>query len=239
MKLRFSFETISTVKILFAEVVSRRLANSSQTLEVVRQASDKKSVAFPVKDSNRTTSRADLRDILERIALLSVLLLAFWATSWIFLVGFGGYYLNQASFHPAGINLWLFNTAIPIFPGLGTLGAVVGIAKRDRPISFLVGFLPNIMNFMIYVSLPAFGLAQIYSDFTETAFGLFTLLGAGMGLGSVGLAGIFYGDWRENRQPRNARISLLLFVLGFGLWGFIVWVWPGYGTAVPGLSLGL
>src|SRR5436309_15129089 len=199
----------------------------------VRQTGDRGSVTSRIKNTDRTVSRVDLRDVLERMALLLVLLFVFWATSWIFLVRFGGYYFNQASSHPGGISLWLFNTAIPIFHGLGTLGAVVGVVKRDKPVSFLVGFLPNILNFVIYASLPAFGPTQIYSDFTETALGFFTLLWAGIGLGLVGSAGSFYGDWREHRRPGDARISLLLFIMGFSILVFIVWSLPGYGAAVP------
>jgi len=170
---------------------------------------------------------------------LSALLFAFWATAWIFLVGFGGYYFDRTSYHPVGVNFWLFNTVIPIFPGLGLLGALVGIVKRDRPISFLVAFLPYVLNFVIYASLPALGEGQIYSDLTEAAFGFLTLFSAGIGLGLFGLAGSYYGDWRENRHPRNARISLVLLFLGVVVWGSIIWVWPGYGAAVPGLGLGL
>lgn len=209
----------------------------SQILGGVRQTGERRSVALPVKDAGRTISRAGLRDALDRIVLLSVLLFAYWATAWIFLVGFGGYYFNRTSYHPVGVNFWLFNTAIPILPGLGLLGALVGIVKRDRPISFLVAFLPNVLNFVIYASLPALGQGQIYSDFTEAAFGFVTLFGAGIGLGLFGLSGSYYGNWRENRQPRNARISLLLLILGFFVWGSIIWVWPGYSAAVPGLGL--
>jgi hypothetical protein len=210
-----------------------------ETLEGLKQADDKRSVAVSVKDASRATPRADLRDGLDRILLLSVLLFAFWATAWIFLVGFGGYYFNQTSYHPVGVNFWLFNTTIPIFPGLGLLGALVGIVKRDRPVSFLVGFLPNVLNFIIYESLPSLGQAQMYSDVTGAVLGFATLLGAGVGLGLLGLAGSYYGEWREDRHPRNARFSLLLLMLGFLVWGSVVWVWPGYGAAVPGLGLNL
>jgi hypothetical protein len=178
----------------------------------------------------------DLRNTLERITILSVLLAAFWAPSWIFLLGFGNYFVNP-SYRPAWISLWLLNTAIPVFPGLGTLGAVVGMAKRDRPISFLVGFLPNVMNFIIYSSLPDFGLLQIYSSLGETGFGFLTLLGAGLGLGLIGLAGSYYGDWRVEGKSGLARYSLMLFIAGLFVWTFTVWVWPGYGAAAPGLGV--
>jgi len=181
--------------------------------------------------------RLEVESLLGRILLPSVLVFAFWGTAWIFLLGFGSWYINQSSYHPVGINLWLFETVIPILPGLGFLGAIVGLTTRDKPVSFLVGLVPNVLNFVIYLAMPAFGFVQVYADSVEAVLGFLTLVAAGIGLGLIGLAGSFFGDFREGRDAiKSARLSLLLIIAGFFLWLFIVWVWPGYGKAAPGLG---
>ena len=174
---------------------------------------------------------------MRRVALPSTLVFFFWGTAWIFLLGFGSWYINQTSYHPVGINLWLFETVIPIPPGLGFLGAIVGMINGDKFASFLVGLVPNILNFMIYSAMPAFGFVQVYSGSLEAVSGFLTLLGAGIGLGLIGLAGSFYGNFRRgNNTVKSARLFLLLGFLGFFTWLFIVWGWPGYSIAAPGLG---
>lgn len=179
----------------------------------------------------------ELRDISARFALPSVLVFAFWGTAWIFLLGFGSWYINQSSYHPVGISLWLFETVIPILPGLGFLGAIIGMITGDKLASFLVGLVPNILNFVIYSAMPSFGFVRVYSNTIDASIGFLTLLGAGIGLGVIGLAGSFYGDFRRGeKRARSARLFLLLSILGLFTWLFIIWGWPGYSAAAPGLG---
>jgi hypothetical protein len=102
----FNISLRSLILEKFVEVPVQ-LRDDKRSSEGVRQTGDKRSVTFPVKDMGRTTSYANRRDVLDRIVLLSVLLFAFWATAWIFLVGFGGYYFNRTSYHPVGVNFQL------------------------------------------------------------------------------------------------------------------------------------
>lgn len=128
------------------------------------------------------------------------------------------------------------NTVIPIFPGLGLLAAIVGIVTKDKFVSFSVGFVPHILNWLMYLSLSVLGSATVYSSIEEMALGLFTLLAAGSDLGLLGLGGVFYGSFHEKGSGRLARLSLATFLSGFLHWLFVVWGWPGWGATVPGLS---
>src|SRR6266568_8795998 len=128
------------------------------------------------------SAKPSVSDILKRIAIPSVILFLYWGTAWIFLLGFGSWYISQAAYHPVGINLWLFDTIIPILPGLGLLAGMFGLIMRDKPASFLVGLVPNVLNFMIYLTMPSFGFIQVFTDSIQAVLGLLTLVLAGIGL---------------------------------------------------------
>lgn len=136
------------------------------------------------------------------------------------------------------MSFWLFQTVIAVFPGMGILGAALGMLTRDKPTSFMVGLVPNLLNFAIYSAMPALGFVDVYADIFQSILGFLTLLLAGVGLGLIGLAGSYYGDYREGyRALKSREYALSLVIVGFFLWLFIVWVWPGYGIAAPGLGI--
>ncbi len=181
--------------------------------------------------------QSSISDITKRITIPAVLVFVYWGTAWIFLLGFGFRYFSQASYHPVGINIWLFDTVIPILPGLGFLAGIFGLVTRDKQASFLLGVVPNVLNFVIYLAMPSFGFVQVYSDGVAAASGFLTLLGAGIGLGLIGLAGCFYRDFKEGKNvAKSARLTLLLGIMGLFSWLIIMWISPGYTTAAPGIG---
>ncbi len=170
-------------------------------------------------------TQTNVADILKRIAIPSAVAFAYWGTAWIFLLGSGSWYLNQASYHPVGINLWLFETVIPILPGLGALAGLFGLITRDKQAAFLLGVVPNVLNFIIYLAMPSFGFVQVYPDGVAAVSGFLTLLFAGIGLGLIGLAGCFYRDFKEGKNTmKSARLTLLLAIVGLFSWLFIMWI---------------
>ncbi len=134
-------------------------------------------------------------------------------------LGFSQYWFLNFVF-----GVWFASVVSNAFPATGIIAGVIGLISRDRLVSFLIGFLPNLTFVLLEIKYAGPSSEEFSSPLGYAIWD--AILGLCYGL--IGLGGALYATWETN--PLKAGQTTMRRGVLFGFFGFYLWFIVAWGN---------